>query len=150
MASSFSNILIHVVFSTKHREPLIADAWRGELQSYMSSVAGNLDCPPLAINSVPDHVHILLPLARTVTIGDVVRDIKVASSKWVGKRGLSATPFAWQTGYGAFSVSESHSDAVKNYIQNQAEHHKKMSFRDEFLTLLRRNRMAFDEKYIFE
>ena len=149
MASSYSNILIHLVFSTKHREPLIGDAWRHELHACMATIARNAECPLLAVNSMPDHVHLLLPLSRSVTMADLVRDVKVASSKWIGESGLTSTPFAWQTGYGAFSVSASHRVAVMEYIANQAEHHRRQSFQDEFVALLRRYEIDFEEKYVF-
>src|SRR5580692_416035 len=121
MPQSLARLHVHLVFSTKHREPFITHAVRASLHAYLATVLQNSGCPAVLINSMPDHVHILFELGRTVAVSKVVEEIKTSSSKWLKTQGPEFSRFAWQTGYGAFSVSESNVAAVRDYITNQAE-----------------------------
>ena len=150
MPQSLANIYIHLVFSTKSREPLIRPEFRNDLHAYMATVLANLKCPAVLINSVDDHIHILFNLNRTTTLADVVEEVKKSSSKWMKTQDPRLAKFSWQVGYGAFSVSESNAPKVANYIREQEEHHRKMSFQDEFRKFLRRNKIEFDERYVWD
>ena len=150
MPQSLANNLIHLVFSTKHREPWLANAVRPALHAYLSTVFKNLQCPILILNSVEDHIHILFCLHRTVALSSVVENAKTSSSKWLKTQAADLTSFAWQGGYGAFSVSESNVAKVKQYIACQAEHHRKISFQDELRAFLVKHKMEFDERYLWD
>jgi putative transposase len=150
MPQSLARLHVHLVFSTKNREPIITDAVRGALHAYMATVLQNLGCAPVLINSVEDHTHLLFDLARTVSISQAVEDVKKASSKWIKTQGPEFASFAWQSGYGAFAVSESNVEAVREYIANQREHHRKKSFQEEYRQFLERHRIAFDERYVWD
>lgn len=150
MPQSLARLHVHLVFSTKNREPIITDAVRGALHAYMVTVLQNLGCAPVLINSVEDHTHLLFDLARTVSISQAVEDVKKASSKWIKTQGPEFASFAWQSGYGAFAVSESNVEAVREYIANQREHHRKKSFQEEYRQFLERHRIAFDERYVWD
>ena len=150
MPQSLARVVIHLVFSTKNREPLITDSVRDSLHAYMATVLQNLGCTPVLINSVEDHAHLLFDLSRTVSISQVVEDVKKASSKWIKTQGAAFAAFAWQSGYGAFAVSESNVETVHEYIANQREHHRKKSFQDEYRQFLERHRIAFDERYVWD
>ena len=128
MPQSLARLHIHLVFSTKNRETLIADLVRDSLHRYMASVLQNLGCAPVLINSVEDHAHLLFDLARTVSISQVVEEVKKSSSKWIKTQGQEFAGFAWQAGYGAFAVSESNVGTVRTYIANQREHHRTKTF----------------------
>lgn len=150
MPQSLAKNLIHLVFSTKHREPFIADAVRPALHAYLATVFKNLQSPVLALNSVADHVHILFALHRTVALSTVVEDAKKSSSKWLKTQSPDLASFAWQAGYGAFSVSESAVETVTRYIDTQAEHHRKVTFQDEFRAFLTKHNLEYDERYLWE
>jgi len=150
MPQSLARLHIHLVFSTKNREPIITDAVRESLQAYMATVLQNLGCAPVLINSVEDHAHLLFDLARTLSISQAVEDVKKASSKWIKTQGVEFANFAWQSGYGAFAVSESNAEAVREYIANQREHHRKKTFQEEYRQFLERHRIAFDERYVWD
>ena len=150
MPQSLARVHIHLIFSTKNRERIISDRVRESLHAYMATVLQNLGCPPVLINSVEDHVHILFELARTVAVSSAVEDVKKASSKWIKTQGGEFAGFAWQAGYGAFAVSESNVPAVREYVANQQEHHRKKSFQEEYRAFLERHRIAFDERYVWD
>jgi REP element-mobilizing transposase RayT len=150
MPQSLARLYVHLVFSTKHREPLLTDRIRDPLQAYMATVLRNVGCRPVLINSVEDHVHILFELARTVAISQAVEEVKTTSSKWIKTQGVELAGFAWQAGYGAFSVSESNVLAVRDYIANQREHHRAQSFHDEYRAFLERHGLAYDERYVWD
>ena len=150
MPQSLARLHIHLVFSTKNREPLIPDTIRAALHAYMATVLQNLGCAPVLINSVEDHIHLLFDLARTTGVSRVVEDVKKSSSKWIKTQGPAFSGFAWQAGYGAFAVSESNVPAVREYIACQREHHLKKSFQTEYLQLLMRHQIAFDERYVWD
>ena len=150
MASTFTNLLYHIVYSTKYRRGTIAAAWQPDLYAYIGGIVKERDGILLEIGGMPDHIHILAKLSPKLAIMDVLRDIKAVSSKWINERQLSHGRFEWQTGYGAFSVSQSLADVVRAYIRNQAEHHRQLAFKTEFITLLQRHEIEFDLKYVFE
>jgi len=148
---SLSNVLIHLVFSTKHRQPLLRTAeLRGVMAGYMVGILRNVKCPSLIIGAVEDHVHILCNLHRTVTIAQVVEDLKTTSSVRIKEEGPVLRDFHWQNGYGAFSVSQSNVEQVKAYIAGQEEHHRKRSFQEEFRLMLERHGVEFDERYVWD
>ncbi|HEY2841781.1 MAG TPA: IS200/IS605 family transposase [Pirellulales bacterium] len=147
MVQSFAKLQAHLVFSTKARRPVLADWIRDPLHAYMATVLQNLGCVVVLINSVEDHVHLLFDLGRTASTSQAVQDVKSASSKWLKTQGAAFTTFAWQTGYGAYAVSESNVDAVRQYIAGQREHHRKISFQEEYRELMRRNGIKFDEQF---
>src|SRR5581483_10512608 len=125
MPQSLSRILIHLVFSTKNRERLLTSAIQTELHPYLAGILDNIECPSLQVGGTEDHVHLFFGLSRTRTIADVVETVKTSSSKWIKNKGGEFADFHWQTGYGAFSVSQSDVDTVEAYIRNQAQHHQK-------------------------
>jgi len=116
----------------------------------MAVVLQNLGCTPVLINSVEDHIHLLFDLGRTTSVSKAVEDVKKSSSKWIKTQGLEFAGFAWQAGYGAFSVSESNVETVQQYIANQCEHHRKKTFQDEYRQFLERHRIPFDERYVWD
>jgi putative transposase len=151
MAQSLAKILLHVVFSTKDRRPLLTDpALRDELHRYLGGILTNLDCQPLITGGVADHVHLLFNHSRTATVADVVKELKRSSSVWLKTKSPALPDFAWQNGYGAFSIGQSQADDVRGYIAGQEEHHRKISFQDEFRRLLERYEIAFDERYVWD
>jgi len=150
MPQSLARLHIHLIFSTKNREPFIHDRVRDALHRYMATVLQNFDCPAGLINSVTDHVHILFELARTVSVANAVEEVKTSSSKWIKTQGNELAAFAWQAGYGAFAVSESNIAVVREYIANQQEHHRKKSFQEEYRLFLERHNVAFDERYVWD
>jgi putative transposase len=148
MSHTYTNLLTHFAFSTKDRLELITDEMKPELFAYLGSLTKELKSKPLTINGMPEHVHMLVSLPPTVSASYAMQFIKANSSKWARER--FGKPFAWQIGYGAFSVSRSNVDAVVKYIQNQEEHHKTSDFKEEFLKLLRSHEVDFDEKYLWK
>ena len=148
MPQSLANILIHAIWSTKERRPLISDDGRAGLHGYMAGVLKNLESPALIINSVPDHAHILCQLSKNLAACKLVEEVKKSSSKWMKEQGV--LDFAWQNGYGVFSVSQSNVDAVRNYIEGQAEHHKTNDFKAEFREFCKRYNVAIDERYVWD
>ena len=152
MAQSLANMLVHMVFSTKNRHAFLTDdTLRDELYSYMATVFKNsVDSPAILINGMPDHVHILFSMSRKFALMDVIKTVKIDSTKWLKRISESTKQFAWQSGYGAFSVSESNKVQVRTYIQNQQSHHATMTFQDEFRVLCRKNNVAFDENYVWD
>jgi REP-associated tyrosine transposase len=150
MPQSLAKVYVHAIFSTKNREPLLLDEWREELFCVLGGAANNLGCQSLIVGGVADHVHMLFQLARTITIADAIDKIKSTSSLWISEKHIVAAKFQWQSGYGAFSVSQSNVEAVRTYIRNQAEHHKHQSFQDEIREWLRRYEIEFDERYVWD
>lgn len=151
MAQSLSKILVHTVFSTKDREPLLDDAdLLAETHAFLGGVLTRLDCQPLIVGGVADHVHILHVLGRTKDIAEVVKEVKRVSSSWLKTRGPGLEEFSWQNGYGAFSIGASQVPRVRRYIESQADHHRRMTFQDEFRGLLRRYDVPFNERYVWD
>jgi len=147
---SLAKVYLHIVFSTKNRAPLLADEWRDELFRVLGGAANNLGCQSLIVGGVTDHVHMLFHLGRTIAIADAVGRIKSTSSAWINQTCGLSSEFHWQAGYAAFSVSQSNTEAVREYILNQAEHHTKQSFQDELREWLRRYEVEWDERYVWD
>ena len=150
MAQSLSNILLHIVFSTKHRQPFIDEAIERELFKYLATACNTLGCPTHGIGAADDHIHIACSLGRTIAVSKLIQEIKQDSSQWMKSQGLRYAEFAWQNGYGAFSIGQSQLDDLRRYIANQREHHARESFQDEFRQLLDRYQIAFDERYVWD
>jgi len=149
MAQSLAKIVIHVVFSTKNREPALSTAIRNDLFAYIVGILDSLNCVVLAINGMEDHVHSLILMSKTVSLSKMMEEMKGGSSRWLNLRGSTVKPFAWQAGYGAFSVSESQIAKVVDYIARQEDHHRKTTFQDELILLLKKHRIEFDERYLW-
>ncbi len=150
MPQSFVSAHYHVMFSTKARTASIDGAWRERLYEYVGGILRELKSPLLAAGGIPDHVHLLVSLSKELAISDAMRVVKTHSSGWIHDTFPSAHDFAWQAGYGAFTVSYSNLSRVKQYIANQAEHHRARDFKDEFRVFLRRHGIEFDERYIWD
>ena|SRR5947209_6872408 len=150
MPQSLSSILIHLIFSTKHREPYITKEVEPELHAYLAAVFRECHSPSLTINGTADHVHALFTLSRTVTVAEVVEEVKKRSSKWVKTKGGVYRSFQWQTGYGAFSIGQSNVAALKKYIAEQKEHHRRRTFEDEYRSFLEKYGVAYDERYVWD
>lgn len=146
MSHSYSQILVHAVFSTDGRRNLIPDTMEGRLWAYMGATAKKDDVRTIAVGGISNHAHVLFALPATLTLATAMMNLKANSSRWMGEQG---TEFAWQKGYGAFSVSSSHVDDVVEYIKHQHEHHKKRSFEEEFIALLKRYGVDYDPLYVF-
>jgi REP element-mobilizing transposase RayT len=151
MPQSHARIVLHVAFSTKHRTPSLADPdIRTRLYAYIAVVLQGIKCEPILINGAEDHVHILCNFSRTITIADLIETMKTTSSRWIKDQGPKYEEFYWQRGYGAFSVSQSKVDEVRVYIANQEEHHRHVSFQDEFRALCRKHGIEIDERYVWD
>ena len=150
MANTYTQLYVQIVFAVKGRQNLISEKYRDELEKYICGIITNNKSKPLAIYCNPDHAHILIGLSPTVSISDITKNIKASSSKWLNENKVTKKQFRWQEGYGAFTYSKSQIDAVAQYILNQPEHHKKTSFRDEYLKILQNLEIPFDEQYLFE
>ena len=151
MPQSLSNVLLHIVFSTKHRRPFLElPEVQDVMTGYLVGTLRNLKCPSLIVGVVEDHVHILCNLARTITIAKLIAELKASSSGRIKEEASALRSFYWQNGYGAFSVSQSNVESVKQYIASQEEHHRKMTFQEEFRLLLRRHNIEFDERYVWD
>jgi REP element-mobilizing transposase RayT len=150
MAQSFASILVHLIYSTKNREPWLTPALNPELYAYQAAVLKEMGCPALVINDTADHVHTLFRLGRTVALCDVVEEVKKSSSRWLKTKGPALAGFAWQAGYGAFSLGESSVPAARRYIEGQKEHHRKRTFQDEFRAFLAKYRIEYDERYVWD
>ncbi|MGH9500471.1 MAG: IS200/IS605 family transposase [Terriglobales bacterium] len=150
MGHTSTNLLVHFIFGTKQRAPLITPEIESDLHAYIGGIIREIGGVALAINGIPDHVHILARVPAKHSVAELACLAKTNSSRWVHERWPERRDFAWQTGYGAFSVSESAAGAVKSYISNQRKHHQKASFQEEFLGFLRKNNIAFDERYLWD
>lgn len=150
MANTYTQLYVQIVFAPKGRESLIPKKHKEQVNQYMTGVIQERKHKLIAIECMPDHVHIFVGLHPTQSIADLVSDIKTASSKFIKKQSWMPFAFSWQDGYGAFSYSRSHIDAVVKYILNQEEHHKKRTFREEYLDFLNKFEVPFDERFLFE
>ena len=151
MPQSLSAVYLHLVFSTKDRRPFLRDKTvRDALHAYIGGVSKTLDCPPLIVGGVEDHVHLLCRFARTITQAEWVKELKRISNGWLKEHGRDYADFEWQGGYADFSVSQSNLEQVEQYIANQEEHHRKTTFQDELRTLLRKHEIEFDERYVWD
>ena len=150
MPGTFSQIYIQVVFAVKGRENLIRDHWKDELYKYMAGIIKGKEQKSIIVNGMPDHIHAFIGLRPAMTISDLVRDIKNNSSNFINDKKFVRGRFSWQEGYGVFSYSHSHIERVYNYILNQEAHHKKKTFKVEYLDLLKKFEIEYNEKYLFE
>ena len=150
MAHTFSNILIHALFSTKQRRPYLDVDLRTELFPYMGGIITKLNGKSLLINGPSDHVHLLLVQPAALGLAEIMEKVKANSSRWVKQRWPQRKGFAWQTGYTAFSVSQSQVEAVKTYIRDQELHHQKRSFQEELMALLKKHRIAYDPRFVLD
>ena len=150
MPQSLSAILIHLVFSTKNREPFITPAIETELHPYMAKIFRELKSPSLTIDGTSDHVHILFSLGRVIRVADLVEEVKTESSKWIKTKGREFRNFHWQRGYGAFSIGQSNVAALMRYIANQKQHHRRITFQDEYRKFLKSYGIEYDERYVWD
>ena len=149
MAQSLAKIAVHVVFSTKNREPLLTTTIRSDIFAYSVGILNSLECITLAINGTEDHVHALIGMSKTISLSKMMEEVKKGSSRRLSAQNMTAKHFAWQAGYGAFSVSESQISTVVHYIEEQEKHHRKMTFQDELISLLKKHNIEFDERYLW-
>jgi putative transposase len=148
MAQSFTNLLYHVIFSTKDRRPLIKPDYQPRFYDYIGGIIRGVGGIPLGINGVEDHVHVLAKLSPVRALSDVIRDVKANASGWMHELFLELKHFTWQRGYAAFTVSHSLVGSVQGYIASEEEHHRRVSFRDEFIQFLKANNVDFDDRFI--
>ncbi|HMD99214.1 MAG TPA: IS200/IS605 family transposase [Terriglobia bacterium] len=149
MSHTYTNILIHALFSTKDRQPSLTPEIRDEAFCYLGGTINELGGQSLLVNGPRDHVHMLFVQPRTLSIADLMEKVKAHSSGWVKERWPDRRHFGWQTGYAAFSVSKSHVEQVKHYIENQEEHHRKVSFQEEVVAFLKKQGVEYDPRYVF-
>jgi putative transposase len=147
MPQSLANVIVHAVFSTKHRNPIIAGEIQPRLHEYVGGILRSIDCPPIQIGGIEDHIHILFRMNRTVTIAQTMEKIKTSSSKWMK---VHVSDFSWQNGYGIFSLSQSDLGSAIKYVQHQVEHHKIRTFQDEFRELMTEHGLPIDERYVWD
>ena len=150
MPQSLSLILVHLIFSTKDREPFIHSDVEGDLHGFLGGIGRDCHCPALTIGGMADHVHVLTSVSRTTTVAQLVEELKTRSSKWIKDKGPAYELFHWQNGYGAFSIGKSQEDVVRAYITGQKEHHRQTTFQEEFLAFLKKYGVEYDERYIWE
>ncbi|NOY42947.1 MAG: IS200/IS605 family transposase [Planctomycetes bacterium] len=150
MSQSLSNVLLHIVFSTKNRQQWIDTKLEQELFPYIAKICNELDCPIHKVGGTDDHIHIACSLARTVEISKLLATIKANSSRWIKSKGSHVENFSWQNGYGVFSVGQSQLDSLKKYIAGQREHHRRETFQDEFRKLLFKYQVDYDERYVWD
>ena len=150
MPGTFSQIYIQVIFAVKGRENLISKQWKDELHKYIAGIIKGNKQKSIIVNGMPDHIHAFIGLRPAMAISDLVREMKNNSSNFINDRKLVKGKFSWQEGYGAFSYSHSHIQNVYNYVLNQEEHHKKKTFREEYISFLKKFEVDYDEKYLFD
>jgi len=151
MPQSLANIFVHIVFSTKNRYPfLTGDDIKKQMYSYLGGTCNNLNCNVIIVGGSADHVHILCKLSRNISIAKLIGEIKRESSKWVKTKNRSLSKFAWQNGYGIFSIGKSEVERVKSYIFNQEEHHRRKNFQDEYRMFLKEYEIEYDERYVWD
>ena len=150
MGQSLVKNYVHLVFSTKYRQPLIKHPFEEELHAYLGGVCKGLDCPVLIVGGYTDHIHILCMLSKKIALMTLVQKVKSSSSKWMKTKDESLANFFWQDGYGAFSVNPTEVDVVINYIRNEHDHHAVKSFKTEYVAFLKRYKVAYDERYVWD
>ena len=150
MPNTYTQIYIHVVFTVEHRGCIISEKWENELYKYFTGIIKNEGHKMLAVNGMPNHVHLFFNMNPTQSISKLVQKLKASSSKWINQKKFLQGKFNWQKGFGAFSYSISQIDHVIKYISNQKEHHKRKSFREEYLEFLKAFEIQYDEKYLFK
>jgi putative transposase len=150
MANTYTQSYFHLVFAVKNRDALIKKEWKDEIEKYMTGIVQNHCHKMLAVCAMPDHVHLLIGYNVNQLIPDLVEEIKTSINSWIKNKGLSKFKFEWQKGYGAFTHSHSQIDTVVKYILKQEDHHKNKSFREEYLEILEKNDVAFNQEYLFD
>jgi len=150
MPSSYTSLLYHLIFGTKGRRPLITRELQQRLYEYIGGIVSREEGRLIAVGGVQDHIHMLVSIPPTKAVSDFLRIVKTNSSKWIHETFRESTDFGWQDGYGAFSVSKSGIDDVRAYIATQEEHHRRVSFEEEFVAFLKRNEIEFDERYLWK
>lgn len=150
MPQSLSRIYVHIVFSTKHRETILSEKIHSELYSYFAGVLKEHESPALKMGGTADHVHILCLLSKNYALAKIVEELKKSSSKWLKTKRPEFRSFYWQNGYGGFSVGQSGIDVVIQYIEKQEEHHHRMTFQEEYRKLLKKYRIEYDERYVWD
>ncbi|HPC00040.1 MAG TPA: IS200/IS605 family transposase [Polyangiaceae bacterium] len=150
MPQSLSYLLTHIVFSTKDRDPVLDATVRPALYAYLATVARNMDCECFHVGGVADHVHLAVRLSRTITMAQLIEKLKTSSSKWLKTQSPALAAFAWQRGYGAFSVGPSDINALLHYIDTQEEHHRTRTFQDEYRDFLKKYGIEYDERYVWD
>lgn len=150
MANTYTQIHLHLIFAVKYRTGIIQSKWKDELHKYITGIIQSNNHKLLIINGMPDHIHILVGIRPNQSVSELLQDIKGSSSKWINEKGFVKGRFEWQEGYGAFSYGKSQIKDVIRYIENQEEHHRKKTFREEYLAFLDAFEVEYDEKYIFK
>jgi REP element-mobilizing transposase RayT len=150
MAQSLANVLVHIIFSTKNRTPFIKPDIENELFPYLASIFKACRSPAHQIGGTEDHIHVVCSLSRTIAIANLLEEVKKSSSKWIKTKGDQYSKFAWQNGYGAFSIGQSQLPMVKSYIIDQRDHHQKKTFQEEFREFLQKYQIQFDERYVWD
>ena len=150
MPNTYTQIYVQIVFAVKGRQNLITENLREKVEKYMCGIISNKKSKPLAIYCNPDHTHILIGLHPSISISDIARDIKANVSKWINENNFIRSKFSWQEGFGAFTYSKSQIDNVVKYILNQKEHHRKTTFKEEYINFLEKFEIDYNEKYLFE
>jgi len=151
MPQSLANVIIHIVYSTKHRKAFLRDpALREEVHKQLGGASKTLGCPPIIVGGTDDHVHLAARQSRTITLADWIKELKRTTSVWMKERDPRQEHFQWQAGYGAFSVSQSNVDQIVEYIRNQEQHHRQFDFKTEFRRLLERHGIDYDERYVWD
>jgi len=150
MANTYHQIYIQTVFPVKYRKALINKGWRSDLQGTIGNLINETGCKTIIVNGMHDHMHCLFGLKPSLSVSDVMKSVKSKSSKWINASGLLRHRFEWQVGYGCFSYSRSHVNSVVQYIKNQEKHHQKMSFSDEYIKLLKKSGIKYDERFVFK
>ena len=150
MGQSLVKNYVHLIFSTKQREPLIYPPYEDELHTYLGGICNSLECSPIRVGGHTDHIHILCALSKKIALVKLMEEVKANSSKWMKTKDKSLEHFYWQNGYGAFSVNPTEVDAVVAYIANQQEHHSKKTFQDEYRAFLKKYTVEYDERYVWD
>ena len=150
MANTYTQLYVHIVFAVKGRTNLISHSWKEEMYKYISGTISNKKQKPMAINGMPDHIHLLVGFNPDCAVSDLVRDIKSNASKWINDKGFAMGKFEWQTGFGAFTIGQTQIDRVVKYIANQEEHHKIKTFREEYIDFLKAYQVEYNIQYIFD
>jgi putative transposase len=150
MANTYTQMHVQMVFAVKNRNAMIESEWENDLYKYMTGIIQNYNHKVLAINGMPDHVHVFIGMRPTQSLSDLMENIKGSSSKWINESKFTKHKFIWQDGFGAFTYTKIHTQRVLEYVLNQKEHHKKVTFREEYIKLLQWAEIEFDERYIFK
>ena len=150
MANTYTQLYFHIVFAVKGRNNFISENWKSELYKYISGIIANKDQKLMIVNGVPNHIHLLIGTKPNCNLSDLIRDIKANSSKWINEKKFTNFHFEWQTGFGAFTVSQSVVPNVIEYIKNQEEHHRKKTFKEEYIEFLNAYQIEFKDEYLFD